>query len=112
MTFLFVPSFAFLAQSLASYRPNRNKDFSNRHDAILHSGKSHYCNSFFCAEGPRSRFYGRTAALIVTAMMLFCILGKTITVTVFFSGEGPRSRYYGRTAALRLIVQPCDEDER
>jgi hypothetical protein len=26
-------------------------------------------------------------------------------------GEGPRSRYYGRTAALRLIVQPCDEDD-
>ena len=24
----------------------------------------------------------------------------------------PRSRSYGRTAALRLIVQPCDEDER
>jgi hypothetical protein len=30
---------------------------------------------------------------------------------VFFYGEGPRSRYYGRTAALRLIVQPCDEDD-
>jgi hypothetical protein len=29
----------------------------------------------------------------------------------FFSGEGPRSRRYGRTAAMRLIVQPCDEDE-
>ena len=26
-------------------------------------------------------------------------------------GEGPRSRCYGRTAALRLIVQPCDEDD-
>jgi hypothetical protein len=25
--------------------------------------------------------------------------------------EGPRSRCYGRTAALRLLVQPCDEDE-
>jgi hypothetical protein len=25
--------------------------------------------------------------------------------------KGPRSRCYGRTAALRLIVQPCDEDE-
>jgi hypothetical protein len=31
--------------------------------------------------------------------------------SVFFSGEGPRSRRYGRTAALRLLVQPCDEDE-
>jgi hypothetical protein len=29
----------------------------------------------------------------------------------FFCGEGPRSRCYGRTAALRLIVQPCDEDD-
>jgi hypothetical protein len=29
----------------------------------------------------------------------------------FFCGEGPRSRSYGRTADLRLIVQPCDEDE-
>jgi hypothetical protein len=29
----------------------------------------------------------------------------------FFCGEGPRSRRYGRTAALRLLVQPCDEDD-
>jgi hypothetical protein len=29
----------------------------------------------------------------------------------FFGDEGPRSRRYRRTAALRLIVQPCDEDE-
>jgi hypothetical protein len=29
----------------------------------------------------------------------------------FLFNEGPRSRCYGRTAALRLIVQPCDEDE-
>jgi hypothetical protein len=28
-----------------------------------------------------------------------------------FCGEGPRSRSYGLNAALRLIVQPCDEDE-
>jgi hypothetical protein len=27
------------------------------------------------------------------------------------SGEGPRSRRYGRTAAMRLLVQPCDEDD-
>ena len=33
------------------------------------------------------------------------------TLLFFFCGEGPRSRCYGRTAALRLIVQPCDEDE-
>jgi hypothetical protein len=26
--------------------------------------------------------------------------------------EGPRSRSYGRTTALRLLVQPCDEDEQ
>jgi hypothetical protein len=26
-------------------------------------------------------------------------------------GEGPRNTNYGRTAALRLIVQPCDEDD-
>jgi hypothetical protein len=31
--------------------------------------------------------------------------------STFFCGEGPRSRCYGRTAALRLIVQPCAEDE-
>jgi hypothetical protein len=30
---------------------------------------------------------------------------------IFFSGEQPRSRRYGRTAALRLLVQPCVEDE-
>jgi hypothetical protein len=33
------------------------------------------------------------------------------TWTFFFSGEGSRSRRYGRTAALRLLVQPCDEDD-
>jgi hypothetical protein len=27
-----------------------------------------------------------------------------------FLFEEPRSRSYGRTAALRIIVQPCDED--
>jgi hypothetical protein len=32
------------------------------------------------------------------------------SVGIFLSGEGPRSRRYGRTAALRLLVQPCDED--
>jgi hypothetical protein len=32
--------------------------------------------------------------------------------SVFLHGEGPRSRCYGRTTALRLIVQPCDEDEQ
>jgi hypothetical protein len=26
-------------------------------------------------------------------------------------GEGPRSRCCRHTAALRLIVQPCDEDD-
>jgi hypothetical protein len=38
----------------------------------------------------------------------------TINISAFFfwgGGEGPRSRSYGRTAALRLILQPCDEDE-
>jgi hypothetical protein len=30
----------------------------------------------------------------------------------FFFWEGPRNRCYGRTAALRLLVQPCAEDER
>jgi hypothetical protein len=30
---------------------------------------------------------------------------------LFYFFEGPRSRCYGRTAALRLIVQPCDEDD-
>jgi hypothetical protein len=29
----------------------------------------------------------------------------------FLIDKGPRSRRYGRTVALRLVVQPCDEDE-
>jgi hypothetical protein len=37
-------------------------------------------------------------------------LDKSIQ-TIFFSGEGPRGRRYGRTAALRLLVQPCDDDD-
>jgi hypothetical protein len=34
-----------------------------------------------------------------------------IRIIFSFFCEGPRSRYYRRIAALRLIVQPCDEDE-
>jgi hypothetical protein len=30
---------------------------------------------------------------------------------IFFCGEGPYSRRYGRAAALRLILQPCDEND-
>jgi hypothetical protein len=29
----------------------------------------------------------------------------------FLIDDGPRRRRYGRIAALKLIVQPCDEDE-
>ena len=36
---------------------------------------------------------------------------KKLPGDIFFCGEGPRSRCYGRTAVLRLIVQPCDEDD-
>jgi hypothetical protein len=36
--------------------------------------------------------------------------GPAVGSWVFY-GEGPRSRCYGCTAALRLIVQPCDEDD-
>jgi hypothetical protein len=32
-------------------------------------------------------------------------------LTSFIFREGPRSRCYRRTAALRLITQPCDEDD-
>jgi hypothetical protein len=34
----------------------------------------------------------------------------SIFLSFFF--EWPRSRFYRRTAALRLIVQPCDEDDQ
>jgi hypothetical protein len=36
---------------------------------------------------------------------------KNVSELSFFYDEGPRSRRYRRTAALRLIVQPCDEDD-
>jgi hypothetical protein len=39
------------------------------------------------------------------------LLHKFVVYLFFFSGEGPRSRRYGRTAALRLLVQPCDDDD-
>jgi hypothetical protein len=38
-------------------------------------------------------------------------LGLCMLVSFFFCGEGLRSRCYGHTAALRLIVQPCYEDD-
>jgi hypothetical protein len=36
---------------------------------------------------------------------------RAIFALIIFIDEGPRSRRYGRTAALRLIGQPCDEDD-
>ena len=36
---------------------------------------------------------------------------QRIILHTFGCCEGPRSRRYGRTTALRLIVQPCDEDD-
>jgi hypothetical protein len=47
-------------------------------------------------------------------MALWAETGKLIMdckCMFFFSGEGPHSRRYGHTAALRLLVQPCDEDD-
>jgi hypothetical protein len=40
----------------------------------------------------------------------FEVLSKYVFIFLF--REGPRSRCYGRTAALRLIAQPCDEDDQ
>jgi hypothetical protein len=40
-----------------------------------------------------------------------CIDTAATLYNNFFCGEGPRSRCYGHTAALRLIVQPCHEDD-
>jgi hypothetical protein len=37
---------------------------------------------------------------------------KFFVYEFFFILEGHRSRSYGRTTALRLIVQPCDGDEK
>jgi hypothetical protein len=34
-----------------------------------------------------------------------------VTEGGFFFLEGPGSRCYGCTTALRLLVQPCDEDD-
>jgi hypothetical protein len=42
---------------------------------------------------------------------LVCFTPFSFNAFFFFGDEGTRSRCYGRTAALRLIVQPCDEDE-
>jgi hypothetical protein len=47
----------------------------------------------------------------ITCTYIFPIRFMHLTRYFFFCGEGPRCRSYGRTAALRLIVQPCDEDE-
>jgi hypothetical protein len=37
---------------------------------------------------------------------------RVVAQVFFLHGEETRSRSYRRTAALRLIVQPCDEDEQ
>jgi hypothetical protein len=47
----------------------------------------------------------------VELCILLDMFAKFVTIRRIFFSEGPRSRCYGSTAALRLIVQPCDEDE-
>ena len=52
------------------------------------------------------------ASLALDLYRAQCLLIMTdALLPTFFCGEGPRSRCYKRTAALRLIVQPCDEDD-
>jgi hypothetical protein len=65
----------------------------------------------------------RQQSLIGQSMRCLCHvreLGPTHAIRIspsysrnihYLCGEGPRSRRYGRTAAMRLLVQPCDEDE-
>jgi hypothetical protein len=56
---------------------------------------------------------------VILALAVLCLLcvvyvgAEEVASSFFFwgGGEGPRSRCYGRTAAIRLIVQPCDEDD-
>jgi hypothetical protein len=53
-----------------------------------------------------------TRASIHLCLIVFRSLQRHISSpSFFFSGDGPHSRRYGRTAALRLLVQPCDEDD-
>jgi hypothetical protein len=64
-------------------------------------------NNFLAAALSRSM-------LISTCTLVYQSYYKMINVakqSALVCGEGPRSRCYGRTAALRVIVQPCDEDE-
>jgi hypothetical protein len=72
---------------------------------ILRRKPDHKLNS----DGPEnpSRY---SSVSIVTAL---CGGRSGVLKIIFplFGGEGPRSICYGSTAALRLIVQPCDEDD-
>jgi hypothetical protein len=47
---------------------------------------------------PQIQYTGEPIILQIKARVLFC-------------GEGPHSRCYGRTVAMKLILQPCDEDD-
>jgi hypothetical protein len=48
--------------------------------------------------------------LLISKIIAIVVLVVVSSGSIFF-WEGPRSRSYGRTAALRLLVQPCYEDE-
>jgi hypothetical protein len=65
-------------------------------------------------------YFSRTA--VVSTWLTVCTKQQTLfsnstyqwidkRVDLLCVCEGPRSRCYGRTAALKLIVQPCDEDD-
>jgi accessory gene regulator protein AgrB len=97
----------------------------------LLSGESTLCSLLdilvFVAEYYVYSFMYMYTVYVVTGYLYFCvqfILGPdspAFVGQIFYTAaplqrhpvnaEGPRSRCYRRTAALRLIVQPCDEDD-
>ena len=70
------------------------------------------------------RSFHTSHAKLPTSQSKFCASNKNAQIhfghtnpaayqthPIYFFLELPRSRCYGRTAALRLILQPCDEDD-
>jgi hypothetical protein len=68
---------------------------------------NYICISFNTLPVTSCHYFDKVLPIISLEML--AIVG--IQIAAFFCGEGPRSRCYKRTVALRLIVQPCDEDD-
>jgi hypothetical protein len=95
----------------AGLRNNFRRYETLRNIALIIFGDKCYVMIFCLMQSPFGPYYFLSLKFTCPLQRFFPLRPPPFSFLFFFSGEGPRSRRYGRPAAMRLIVQPCDEDE-